>query len=174
MSGAMASRAALFGDILPFGPAFLLVAIGMGGRGLLWALPVAAGLVSRGFGYEMLPAWIASIAVFMGAMLVRNANTHVPKRQLALFGGLLTGIVYWAVLGLMEGVTLYGTCRSLLGAISVSAMAMAFSESYDYCIQSGGRNFLSPGGVGGAGPHRRGLCDGDPGECGSWGYRWAM
>jgi|GEM_PF-5622282 len=143
LSGAMASRAELFGDILPFGPAFLLVAIGMGGRGLLWTLPVVLGLVSRGFGYEMLPAWIASIAVFMGAMMVRNTNTHMPKRKLALYGGLLTGVVYWAVLGLMEGVTLYGTCRSLLGAISVSAMALAFSEVYDYSIQSGGRNFLS-------------------------------
>lgn len=143
LSGAMASRAALFGDILPFGPAFLLVAIGMGGQGLLWALPVAIGLASRGFGYEMLPAWIASIAVFMGAMLVRNAGTHVPKRKLALYGGLLAGAVYWAVLAIMEGVTLYGACRALLGSISVSAMSMAFSEAYEYCIQSSGRNFLS-------------------------------
>jgi stage II sporulation protein E len=143
LGGAMASRAVLFGDILPFGPAFLLVAIGMGRQGALWALPVALGLISRGFGYEMLPAWIAAIAVFIGAMLVRNGSVHIPKRKLALWGGIAVGVVYWVVLWLMEGPTLYGMCRALLGAITAIAMAMAFSEAYEYCMQPAGRNFLS-------------------------------
>lgn len=143
LGGAMASRAVLFGDVMPFGPAFLLVAIGMGRQGLLWALPVVAGLASRGFGYEMLPAWVASIAVFMGAMLVRGASTQIPKRRMALLGGIAVGVVYAVMLWAIDGMTVYGICRALLGAIATTAMAMAFSEAYEYCMQPAGRNFLS-------------------------------